>query len=842
MNLSEHRFTAAFFTVVVLLLLPVPGQPLFSLVLLLYFPGVLVTSLIKKECDMVEVLALPFLLGMSFWIVFSYFISELALLHYITVLVVSFVAAVITDTRNIKIKVVRHELVFLILCCLFIVSYSYPWSQFFEWVPPGDDMKYHMTHIENTVLDCSLPETYGALYPEINTLTYPLGYHIIMSLTSMGSPSLPSVIGPTLFILPFVCFSFYFLGRTLFSKKAGLYAAFSISFLSLFFHRLLSTSTYPNLLAITLQVCAFFLLNETLDRGNNKKMIIMTALVFAASGITHSYILLLNVLFLAFLGGFFLLKRDFSRTKSIVLITGSFLVLCIPYLVRFNIQTLSTVEMWTFTVWYAEDSIRSAADLVRTVSLLSPLLLLFGILGGVTLKKKSVLGLWALAILLIPALSALNIQYPGWYTISPNRIFFYLCAPLCIASGKFLADLEVTLERKKFLSFILVIVLISGGMHHVNLFKSFEPDPVSEVQMNPDDAFIMQWIAENTPEDAVILNTGPTVDCSSWVPILCKRRVVFPSFSGHRGDTCIEKVGAHRARTDLWIVEHTPDSDVALQVLKKYNIGYIYVPSWRKRWYLELHPERLLESPLYLPVAKKGGAYLFRVNYHGRPRTAFFVIQEYHNVTMEAGELRHISFLPSLSPDVQGQFFLSVYYTDDAYGQIDITEDTTHTGTILKYKTGEEKIMVYPLSGLRKINLFFYPEFDCTLEESYILFGLEDGIIVSDHIGLKGSGWLLPSESGVTAQEEDSSLRIYLFNVDNGELIITYRDTGYGHVDINVCDVLGVWHTALIIDREGTGEIKEVKIPVNGEYSIFVLGIYAYGEDFIVTELQYEVL
>ena len=837
MNLSGHKFTVGFFIAVALVLLPVPGQPLFSLVLLLYFPGVFVTSLMKKECDMVEVLALPFLLGMSFWIVFSYFISELALLHYITVFVISFVAAVITDTQHIRVKGGRHELVFLVLCCLFMVSYSYPWPQFFEWVPPGDDMKYHMTHIENIVLDCSLPETYGTLYPEINTVTYPLGYHIIMSLTSMGSPSLPSVIGSTLVVLPLVCFSFYFLGRTLFNKKVGLYAAFSISFLSLFFHRLLSTSTYPNLLAMTLQVCAFFLLFETLENRNNRKIVI-TALVVAASAVTHSYILLLNVLFLAFLGGFFFLKKDFSRTKSIVLITGSFLVLCIPYFMRFTIQTPSTVEMWTFTVWYAEDSIRSAADLVRAVSLLSPLLL-FGVLGGIFLKKKSVLGLWALTILLIPALSALNIQYPGWYTISPNRIFFYVCAPLCIASGTFLADLEVTREKKTFLSFVLVLVLISVGMHHGNLFKSFGSDPVFEVQMNPDDAFIMQWIAENTPEDAVILNTGPTVDCSSWVPILCKRRVVFPSFSGHRGDTCIEKVGAHRARADLWIVEHTPDSDVALQVLKKYNIKYIYVPSWKKRWYLELHPEQLLESPLYIPVAKKGDAYLFRVNYNGKPRTAFFVIQEYHNVTLEAGELRHISFLPSLSVDVQGQFFLRVYYTDDAYGKIDITQDTIYTGTILKYKTGEEKTMVYPLSGLGNINLFFYPEFDCTLE-SYILFGLEDGIMVSDHIGLKGSGWLKPSESGVTAQKEDPSLRIYLFNVDTGELIITYKDTGYGHVDINVCDVLGTWHTALIIDREDTGEIKEVKIPVNGEYSIFVLGIYAYGEDFIVTELQYE--
>lgn len=836
MDIQKHKFITGFSILTVLLIL-VP-QPL-SLVLLLYFPGVFLTSLIKKEVDTIEVVALPFLFGMSFWIVFSYFVSDFHILHWVIVLLISFACAVIADKQNIRInRTPFREGAFLLVCCLFMVSYSYPWSQFFHWFPPGDDMKYHLLHIENIVETHSLPETYGELYPEVDTLTYPLGYTSIIALASMFSGvSLPFVVGSTFFMVSLACFSFYFLGKSLFNKKTGLYSAFSISFLSLFFHRLLATSTYPNVLGITLQVFAFYLLFETLKRKSIPS-IVVSALAFAASGLTHSYILLLNVLFLSFLGILLLLQKEFSKVKSLLYTGVIALLLSIPYIVRLEFQPLTTIELWTFTVWYQEDSFRSLSDLVRNVSFLSPFLLfgLFGIFGGITLKKNSILVPWGAAILVIPLLSAFQIQYPGWYTISPNRVFFYLCAPVCILCGKFFADLERTLSERKFLSFMVITALLSVGMHHFNLFHSFSPDPVSEVQMNPDDAFVIQWITDNTPEDIIILNTGPIVDCSSWVPVLSKRKVVFPSFSGHRGDKCLEKVGAYRKCADLRIIEHVPDSGLALQILEKYTIGYIYIPAFKKRSFLELHPESLLKSPLYHLVLKKGNAYLFRVNYDEKPEKTFFIIQKYENITMEGEQLFQLSFSPLLSGDVQKAFFLQVEYTDNTYGRINISEDSVYTGTILKYKTGEEKSIIYPLSGSDKIDLLFYCEFDFFSKELIILYGLEDAVKVSEHIGLKGS-WV--SNAQMRAPAEDSSLRVYLFNVDKGELVLQYKDTGYGNVDINVSDALGVWSAAAIIRRENSGETKEVRIPLD-KYSILVLGVYVYGEDFTITEIQYE--
>ncbi len=840
MNLSEHKMLVSFVILAALVGLSLPLRPLFSLLLLLYFPGIYLASFIKRELDLTEAVFFPLLFGISFWVCFSYLVSELKILHWITVICISFLSAVLADRRKVCINK-NYDIFFLVIFFFFMISYLYPWSQFYEWIPPGDDMKYHAPIIEN-IHHGSLPENYGPLYFEISPLTYPMGYHIVVALALFSEVSLPSIVKLTLLVLPLACSSFYFLGRTLFDRRTGLYSAFSLSFLSLFFQRLSTTSTYPNLLGITIQVFAFFLLIETL-REKSYRLLFLTVLTFAASGEIHPYTLLLNLFFLFFLFIYFLGTRNFSRLKTVTIVGAGSILLCTPYFLKLHVGPLTEIEMRTLAVWYAGDSIQTLPDLIRTVSAISPLVIFFGILGGIALrerKKAVILLLLGASMMIIPILSFFEVYYPMWYTISPNRFVLYLFIPLCILCGVFFSDLEKNLSRRKFLFFMIIVALFSVGMHHCNLFHSFFEDPVSEVQMNPDDAFVIQWIQKNTSEDSVILNTGAAADCSSWVPVLSKRRVIFPVFSGYRGDNCVEKVGAHVKREDLWIIRYVPDSDLALQILRKYDIDYIYIPAWRKKLYLDLDPERLLESPLYKPVAKKGNAFLFRVNYDKRPETTFFVVMSRKDITMEGEQLFWLPFSPVLSADVHGKFFLEVKYTDDSYGYIDIGQYYKYIATILKYKMGEEKSMMYPLSGMKDFDLLFYPEFDFLLKELHILFGLDDAIKISEDIGLKGK-WVTTLESGsrkVIAAPEDSDMRIYLFDVCKGELVLTYEDTGYGNVDINVSDLLGNWHGVTTIYRENTGETREVRILIDRDYTVFVLGVYVHGENFIITDLN----
>ena len=151
--------------------------------------------------------------------------------------------------------------------------------------------------------------------------------------------------------------------------------------------------------------------------------------------------------------------------------------------------------------------------------------------------------------------------------------------------------------------------------------------------------------------------------------------------------------------------------------------------------------------------------------------------------------------------------------------------------------------MIYPLEG-SKVNLLFYPEFDFLADELDILFGVDNTVRISECIGLKGT-WVSELQLGseerelVTASPEDASLRIYLVNAGKGELVITYKDKGYGNVDINVPGIQGAWNTVKIIERENSGEIKEVRIPIDGEYAVFVLGVYVYGDEFALSSIEY---
>ncbi len=703
-------------------------------------------------------------------------------------------------------------------------------------------MKYHAYFVEETVATHSLPSDYGELYPELTTMTYPVGYHIIISLALLSDISVSSMVIITFLVIPLSCFSFYFLGKTLFTRSVGLYSAFSLSFLSLFFHRLLATSTYPNLLAITLQVLALFLLFEAFHVPKSKGLLGLSALAFAAAGVTHPYIFVLSSIFMLFLFGWVFMAKDFLRVKILICVGIGFLLLSVPYFLRLEFQPLSDIEWRTFSVWYAADSITSFPSLVKNVSILSPLIVFFGICGLLVLtrkerKKAVIIALWMAAMLVIPVISVFQLRYPGWYAVSPNRFLFFLFMPLCILCGKFFVDAEKIFSKKRFLSLMGILVLFSVGMHHFNIFSSFLPDPINEVQMNPDDLFVMEWIADHTSKDAVILNTGPDADCSSWVPVLSKRKVIFPFFSGYRGDNCITKLNAHEKLADFQILTYTPDSELALATLRKYHIDYIYIPAWQKRYHLNLYPETLFQSPLYQPVVKKGNAYIFQVNYDEQPNTTFFVISKKENVVLKEDHLTTISFVLQLSADVSGSYHLLIEYTDDEYGYVDVGQNWAYIGTVLTYKTGEQKQMIFPLSKQHEIGLLFYPEVDFSLKAVKILFGMENAVKISERTGLKGN-WIVKSEK-VTAPAEDEALRIYLFNTEKGELVIQYEDTGYGNVDISISDALGRWHGVTVIYRENSGEIKDVRIPVQ-EHSILVLGVYVHGEEFTVCGFSYE--
>ncbi|MBU6996719.1 MAG: hypothetical protein HXS41_08135 [Theionarchaea archaeon] len=843
----KHTRVISFLVLALLTGLDTPLRPIFSLVLFSYFPGLLIVSLMKKRVDIPELVGLPLLVGISFWILFFYWTSGLPVLTWYVLGGVSFVCAVLADRQTLMVSYEHYWSVFILgFCCLFVVSYLYPWDQFFQWMPPGDDMKFHIPQIEYIISEHALPQDYGALYPEISTLTYSLGYHITAGLTVVAGYSIPSVIVATFFIVSLACFSFYYLGKTLFDWKTGIYAAFSFAFLSLFFHRLSSTGTYPNLLAVALHVAGLSLLVEIMvekpgvsrlfEEVNKRCGILCVILLFSGAAETHPYILVLEGMVLGITLLYWSWKRDF-RAGALSVVTGAgVLLLLVPFFLRFDPEPLSELEIATFTAWYRIDSFLSMQDLIRNIGIISPLLLFLGVFGCMMVERRWILGIWSISMMIIPLLSVFQIRYPEWYTISPNRFFFFLFMPLSIMSGRFLSSMEEYMTFRRFAGFLLILIVVSTGMHHHNLFHSFSQDPVSQVQMNTDDAFVIDWIAAYTPHDAVILNTGPVADCSSWVPALARRKVIFPFFSGHRGDNCIKTLKPYSKLADLKVLTHTPDSDLALTVLEKYGIRYIYIPAWRQIPWLDLHPELLVGSPLYRTLTKKGDAYLFEVQGDTHPKTTYFTVMEAKQISSCSGMVS-LFFDPVVSFGVRGILYVQIDYADTTHEQIDIYANEKYQETIYTYLTGEERSLLLPLSPLEPSTILFRGTNDFVLEGISLLVGVEDCIRLSETVGLQGE-WAR-TESGVIAPAGEKNLQVLVVTVSGGEVTLVYRDVGMGDVTIFGIDVHGERHFLQTISREGTGNDGTVTISLQGEYSVLALGVDVHGDDFLIVGITY---
>jgi hypothetical protein len=843
----KHTTIIAFVVLALLTGLDTPLRPVFSLILFSYFPGLLMVSLVKKKVDIPELVGLPLLVGISFWIVFFYCTSGLFIFTWYVVGGIALVCAVLADRQNLMVSHEHYGSVFiLVLCCLFVISYLYPYNQFFQWMPPGDDMKFHIPQIEYIITEHALPHNYGPLYPEISTLTYSLGYHITVGLAVILDYSVRSVMVATFFVISLACFSFYYLGKTLFGWKTGVYTAFSFAFLSLFFQRLSSTGTFPNLLAIALHVVGLSLLIEIMRQKSelshgfkglkNGFGIICVILLFTGAAETHPYIFVLEGMVLGGAVLYWLWERNIRAVTLILTIGAGILLFCIPFFLRFEPEPLSELEIATFSAWYRIDSFLSVQDLVRSIDIISPLLLFLGICGFVLTERKWIVTIWSGSMMIIPLLSVFQVRYPEWYTISPNRFFFFLFMPLSVMSGRFLSYVEEHVGSRRFVGFLVVLAIMSAGMHHANFFHSFSQDPVSQVQMNSDDKFVIDWIATYTPQNAIILNTGPVADCSSWVPVFAERRVVFPFFSGYRGDNCIEKLKAYSNLADLKVLTHAPDSQLALAVLKKYDIHYIYIPAWREVPWLDLHPELLMDSPLYRTVIKKGDAYLFEVQGDNHPKTTYFTVMETEQIHSCSGMIS-LFFDPVASFGVQGRLYLQIDYADTTHTQVDIYLNRKYQETVYTYLTGEERSLLLPLSSLEPSTLLFRGESDFVLERLSLLVGVENCFRLSENVGLQGK-WV-GTESGVIAPADEKGLQVLVFKVTGGKVTIQYKDMGVG--DVRIYET-GMWRERQLlqtIPRGNTGKEIVVQIPLQGRYSVLALSIEVHGDDFLLVGVRY---
>lgn len=600
-------YTASLAVLLISLFLPLGVfKVLIASALLLFYPGFLIAQYLFKDHSHAFVVSL--VVGASFWTGTFYIISPFNLVRIEPAVVVSVVSAVLLDIKG-KRPRLQKWMIPLLVCVAFSSLYFYPWNT--TLIPPLDDAKIHSLFIVSIENLHQLPYNYG-MYTEIPRLTYPLGYHALLAVIKglSGQSLFPAVTLSTWVLLLCTPCCFYVFSLP-YGEKPAVFSAFSFSFLSIFFHRLEQTSTYPYLLALEIFVLSLYALRNVLEDFSFKKAVI-TSLLMASAVEIHIYAVFLYAPFLAIYGVYILIKKDtiaFKRTALIIFLSGLFLI---AYGVQFRLYTPHEEELPYLRDWYYIDSQTNLNKLDAALSCVSPILLLLFVVSLFTLKntKDAVLLFLVFSMLAVPVLSIFQIEYPGWYALSPNRVLRSLFIPLCIFSGMVIAHLGSAFDEKKIL---FILVMLSVVLHFTDLYYPWSNVPdVSEI--NPPDDIDVIFFTKTLPPDSVILNFSVHYDPSGWIPSVAERMIFLPPFLGHRGDGCIHYLKAPERISDLSrYLEH--HELYAVEFLRKYSIDYVFVTSYEQHKdnpIIDL--ESFLNSPLYTLVYRKGDSHFFRVD------------------------------------------------------------------------------------------------------------------------------------------------------------------------------------------------------------------------------------
>lgn len=586
-------YTVSVVILLVSLLLPLGVcKVVIASIVFLVYPGIVLGHYLVK--DISKALFISPVMGASFWVVLLYILSFIKCVRIEPVIIGSLVSAVLLDKKG-EYPRPQQWMLPLIVCMIFS-SLFYPWNT--SLIPPFDDAKYHaffVTAIEHTH---ELPQNYG-IY-EIPHLTYPLGYHGLLAITkTMSGQSIFPVVTLTTWVLLVCAPACFFIFSLPYNKNIAVLTAFSFSFLSIFFHRLEQTATYPNLLAIQIIVLSLYALQCTLKDFSLKKGLI-TSLLMASAVEVHVYSLLIYVPFFV-LYGLYLFTQKRHLNFFVILLLSS--VLALPYCFQFHWYTPHQEELPYLKEWYNKDALISINNLSETLYSMSPILIVLSLVSLPFITKKDMLlVLLFLSLLIIPVLSVLKIEYPGWYTIACNRFFHFTFIPLCIFSAKGIHYLTTMVGKK------VLITLFALGLllHCTDTFYSWGNTPGVDAINPPEDIDVIHFM-KTLPPDSVILNFSAHAHPSGWILSLAEKEVFLPPFSFNRSDGCIYYLKSPERKSDLSLYTN-PQSPEALSFLKKYSLDYVFVSS------LDTVAITDFSTSFYRLVYRKKESYLFEVD------------------------------------------------------------------------------------------------------------------------------------------------------------------------------------------------------------------------------------
>ncbi|KYK33330.1 MAG: hypothetical protein AYK19_13985 [Theionarchaea archaeon DG-70-1] len=671
-----------------------------AFLLLTFFPGILIWSF----ADFEEQNPLLYLLcGAAFLTVLVYYCSWFV--FFPIPLVISFGCVLVLEKRKIPLPVIDKKTVILLGCMLFMIVYLYPWGDYVDFYPPGDEMKLHLLYTNTIVTEHAFPTMYP-LYPEIYHISQPLGFHGVTAF--VGDASRTSFIPVATFVGIFMaslgCVSIYFLGKTLFSEEKGIAAAFSFAFLSFVSHQLGVAGSYVVLAGITLYIGAAAVLVRA-SRQKTRNSYILAGLFCAACLSTD-----MNAFFPLVL--FFILFLVMNRVLFPVL--AAFILFSLPQLARLTLPAPTSLELHFIQEWFQHNSITTLGELWVVLFSVGPLLLIFALLQLFSMRKFRSLTVASLAKNPYMYLGLLSIPFfvpvllgrilPFWYVLDSVLIFRLVCIPLSLLSGLFLVQLKTLAQIKFFISGLLLFSVV------VHVTDPFVILPSSSPTVDYDALSAYQWISENTATGTSFCNFTTYGDSSTWIPAVAARRIFLPFHLYYQGDNAMSRLHLPERFTDSMTLRTMPDSEFAKDILEKYGFSYVYIDEKSP-----VDVTNFLNSSLYRVEFHEGAVYIFSVT-DGEPPPCKII--RYHQGTDALyGSKSYVYF-----SNLKGGSILGVYYRDQGFGNVDVEINDEYVGTVFRFDSGDHFLALFVLPSGEDVTVSFLPYADIFYIEYLVIF------------------------------------------------------------------------------------------------------------------------
>ena len=444
----------------------------------------------------------------------------------------------------------------------------------------------------------------------------------------------------------------YAAGRHLFdSRLAGLFAAVLGTFVSWFPAYYTSWGRYPQLAGVLLLPTLFITLNR-LRRRRDWRTWIAVVLIACGLSLTHIRVAFFAVVLAVILLLFLLLKREWKTVLLWLGAAAATLIILLPWLqelashLRFSSMLTVSADKAAFwslyneipwaLIWIPNNALLltlATAGISGIVGLGAPSAQITGIsvswlllLGAAALVWHRTpprvanhtwlpgIGLliaWSAAVGLFMNLDKLGARMPGFVNNAAAVITLFL--PLCLIGGALAAWALGILTPLRWVRLAAITLSLA-----VAIWGAQQMQPIvnpNTLLVQPADLKALQWVADNTPEDAgFAINVKKWqgqayagTDAGYWLGILTSRRTLLPpvlyatAWSPHQANQL-------NALLEEWSSFDSLDDPKARQLLHNEGVDYIFIGAKSGH----LNADKLKRSPYVEPVYAAGGAFVFK--------------------------------------------------------------------------------------------------------------------------------------------------------------------------------------------------------------------------------------